>query len=239
MVETGSDYLNLIYSVWEHQLVDQATKEARIRFKSQIMSFMQTCEFGSSYAAIPLGSLHSLVDPYSDFDFALFIPDSVPLAWNSAQSKNEALERKLDIRMFSLVFNKFNYPKGDFPDLAAALLFCPDEYVGGNIDIARNLRVTTVTICDSAPYVWKYICDRFNIHVKSWHIDGIIPGQMPDRGIKDKNRVKRLDRIIKAAEGIGVNPNEWVNRRLSLTVPALEVVSAYIHNNSGVVSFGI
>lgn len=230
-------YQNFLSKIWNHSLVDKKTEKFREEFKPKIQEFFSKHGMNTGYIAVPVGSVHSLADSQSDMDIILFLDDKLISMWNSRIiSDEEFKEAKIDIRMVSTMFNKWNYPKGDIIDLAFAIMLCPDEFVAGDIERLRELRLVVADIMSEEKQYWKYMDDRLEMSIRTWHEENTPIPFMPNKGPKVEGRVSRLDRVKATAGQQEEKYNAWITSRKQLERFPMETMIKAVRVNRGALS---
>ncbi len=138
----------VVTALWEHPLLDDATVAHRKAALAALPSFLN--KFGideSEYVGVLKGSSQQIVDDTSDYDFMIIRPKEFTTKddkFSHAQDASGGAQPKIDI--FNVYGISPENPRlvDNFMYIMTQLLFTPDEYMAGNIELARQYRRAAV-----------------------------------------------------------------------------------------------
>lgn len=148
--------------VWEHPLVDEATRQHRLRGRLRFNEWIKNTGVDKDNCiAFPVGSFVWITNEESDYDLIL-ITNPAFHRWLHQDSQAAYALRGLhfiDILKYRIIdMSRWSH--------FSRLLLTPDEYVFGNTDIARKLRLSSLR--DLRGYGKCLIDEMFNIHYRYW-----------------------------------------------------------------------
>ncbi|MCL4363998.1 hypothetical protein M1328_02040 [Patescibacteria group bacterium] len=136
-----------VTTIWEHPLVDETTRKHRQLAVKKLTSYLQENGIDpKTFFTIPVGSLVWNTDSDSDFDYLLIVDNDDNL--NKIEKIVGGEENKTRLKKAKIEIMK-NYPDTaesyiDAPYICFSLFFTPDEYIGGNVEMARKTRLEAI-----------------------------------------------------------------------------------------------
>jgi hypothetical protein len=233
--------------IWEHPLVDQETRNHRELAKAKLVNILS--DFGvdtNSFITIPVGSLIWATDSQSDYDYQLVFgtKEQHRQALDTLKPREKEFFERLKQEKAKVIPN-FPVYADDFvdPPKCANFLFTPDEYIGGNIQLARDLRKKAVERMKYDDYTqsdWEFVVgSRFEIFFTKWDDLSLhLSWQYKDK--KDdakRDRTRRIEERLKLKSQQSHNPSLYMKRfneaRQSMHIPDLRTYSEAINSSSG------
>lgn len=236
--------------VWEHPLVDEETRRHREQAKTKFSDILQ--RFGvdpNTFITIPVGSLIWATDNKSDFDYQLVFKSMEDLdkliALTSNQQTCDEMAQALEEEKINIVAN---FPcTADYFIKSAAncanFLFTPDDYIGGNIALAKQLRQEAVEQMINQRYSqsdWEWVVGhRFDIFFRKWddlslHLSWQYKSNKPDIGRERTQRIQeRLERRARQTHKPSVYKVAFEKARNELKLPNFETYSQAIVSSQG------
>ncbi|MBU0975731.1 MAG: hypothetical protein ABIE03_00890 [Patescibacteria group bacterium] len=159
-----AQYRSFIQRFWGHSLLTPITEQARLEAVSQFNQYLAHLGLADrGILGLPGGSLYSIVGPNSDFDIQV-------LTWT--QTDADIFNTNAGKTYGNMNFNGGAYPaKTDtLIHRVAALLLTPDQFIGGNTAIAREIRyglMVRMPLSEEA-YYWNTFYHYFYQHFLSW-----------------------------------------------------------------------
>jgi hypothetical protein len=234
--------------IWEHPLVDQITREHREQAKTKLAFLLSSYGVDpSTFITVPVGSLIWATDSESDFDYQLVFDtradkhQMLAILANHETEINEALNKE-KARVVA------NYPisADSFLESAAFyanFLFTPDEYIGGNIELVRKIRLAAVQKMIADDYSdgdWHSVVEsRFNIFFKKWDDLSLHLSRMYKHPKADpsRDRTKRIEERLEKRASQTHNPEKYMEAfrkaRSNLQMPDFKTYSQAILSSQG------
>lgn len=246
----------VVTALWEHPLLDEATIAHRKAALAALPSFLN--KFGidnSEYVGILKGSSQRIVDETSDYDFTIIHPNSINEPGDKfTEAGIAARDKQLKIDISSIQPISLNNPNlaTNAGHTMTQLLFTPDEYLVGNIDLAHQYRRNVIDQLNHDPKYKRLFWGeadfsgslrlQFADCFKNW---GIVP-QTSRIGMKlghnPQNRLEkeqgRLEANIAKRVAISKNPHWEADFRQAiadLAPPSFSAYKAYIEQTGGAV----
>lgn len=147
-----------VTGLWEHPLRDKPTKDLRASWKTHIEDALNLQGISpDTYVATPFGSIMRIATEQSDYDFDLIVarPTDEAIANNlqliTLDDRTHRL-KKILLKQ-ALIRNKLESWEMEFEDsiyypqshIIFSLFITPDEYIAGNKDLAKQMRLKAVT----------------------------------------------------------------------------------------------
>ncbi|MBI4973748.1 hypothetical protein HZC27_04015 [Candidatus Roizmanbacteria bacterium] len=229
--------------VWEHPLVDEQTRNHRELAKTRLHDVLN--KFGidpQTYITIPIGSLIWATDEKSDYDYQLVMDSekNVQKVMN-AFSYNEEIIKELKINIVGgcLAMKKFINSPSEF----ACLLFTPDEYIGGSVEMLKNIRLGAINKMKEGEFNqkdWEYeVGSNFDFFFKYWD-DLFLDPDFPYKQKKNdprRDRSRRIASRLKQRAFQAHDPKKYretFNKvRESLTIPDFRTYIQAINSSYG------
>ncbi len=232
--------------VWEHPLVDEVTRRHREHAKQKLSDILQKYGFDKeSFITVPVGSLVWATDERSDYDYQLIFRTSEDSENAFAIFKNKRLWEVLKREKVEIVANfpcSANYYIESMAH-CANFFFTPDEYIGGNIDLARELRLKAVQRMNQDNYRqedWEFVVgSRFDIFFRKWDDLSVhLSWQYKDKKEDTKrDRARRIEKGLKLRASQTHRPQSYIAKfkrlRDEMRIPSLETYSRAIKNTGG------
>ncbi|MBP6882749.1 MAG: hypothetical protein KBC15_04345, partial [Candidatus Levybacteria bacterium] len=250
----------VVTALWEHPLLDDATVAHRKAALTALPPFLE--KFGlddSEYVGILKGSAQRITDETSDYDFTIIRPDLYSRPgdkFTEAQTATRQEQSKIDI--FHIYGIPHDYPMlaTNFNNVITQLLFTPDEYLVGNIDLAHQYRRNLIDQLDNDPKSKRLFWGEDNFPgslplqfadcFKNW---GIIPQTSrlamklhPNHKELTQNRFEkehgRLEANIAKRAVMSKNPDwryDFMQSIENLQPPPFETYKSYLEQTNGAV----
>lgn len=214
--------------MWEHPLVDERMRKHRTQGTEFLEKIVDVHGLSDSrWIGIPVGSTLWVVNPESDHDFALVIPNDHPKGfmdiyydYSHENSHNKTKKLPIDIVRIG--------SESDLLRIAStekyALLFTPDEYIAGDLNLAHSLRLRIVDKMSRENKFPDDMSDWLEWYVKKW----------PQLGDKREGRYKAA---LKERAWQSNDPFGW--RRVfednvaNLKLPSFEDYASAIKQRNG------
>lgn len=235
-----------ITRVWEHPLIDEVTRRHRERAKQKLSNILQKYGINrGSFITVPVGSLIWATDEQSDYDYQLIFGSREDSTNFYAILKKSQLQEELKRDKVSIVAN---FPcSGDYyienPAHCANFFFTPDEYIGGNINLTRKLRLEAVQRMDRDNYSqedWEFVVgSRFDIFFRKWddlsvHLSWHYKDKKEDI---ERDRTRRIDERLKLRASQTHRPKSYIKvfkrLRSEIKIPTFKTYSRAINSTHG------
>lgn len=223
-----------VTKVWEHPLVTRQTLDHRMRFKPEVHGLME--RYGiqrDQYCAMAGGSLTWITTQESDFDAVVITKDQKTADMIAAIPGKDMGE--VDI-VASDSATRLPHINENWP---YNLFLVPDEYIGGDLMFARNLRRELTSRFDYAlrNRFEQYMKSLFFYFYKQWHISQWYQNANP---LTSKKRQKRFNAALEVRSAETHVPEEWkqafLNNLQSLHPPDFETYANAMKKSNGELS---
>lgn len=241
-LSSREEIAKLVTRIWEHPLLDKGTIAHRSLAKKKLSLILDSMGINpQSYFTVPVGSLIWAVNRQSDFDYQLVF--GTQEEYEAARGIIDANERKFNFKlrlgkvhlmnnMSSDKYIKFGQCHG--------LLFTPDEYIGGNIELAKATRIKAVAQTTTGgiyPNVWEEnIRPNFATFFTQWDDTSRELARF-GRSISKKDRTKRITDRLRLRAHQSSNPDLYIKKfyqaRKNIIVPDIETYAAAIRQTKG------
>lgn len=232
--------------VWMHPLLDSVTVEKRRAGLAAIAQEMQELAV-EDYAAVMVGGALWKTTTESDVDFVVFVKDATkpPLVMISRLDyieslKVDTLACRTALRVWQPGQRRFvGYDVGQY---GGDILLTPDEFIAGDLEFARELRLGMMEYLRSVGGKGKwqrYIEDWFDTNYRRWSEETVPRREGSGRQIKgaDASRQGRYNRALEARSKQSGNPEKWQaafeKAKQDLKVPGFETYASAIWANGG------
>ncbi|MBI4973546.1 hypothetical protein HZC27_02980 [Candidatus Roizmanbacteria bacterium] len=144
-----------VTKVWNHPLVDEKTRTHRLEARTKLEKYLDTNNVPQSdYFSVPVGSLLWNTTDSSDYDYVLCLKNKElweklygqHIPTGSTPNKSMIGANQLSKQGLDLLAGP-EYLTGNIENDAyflKVLLFTPDEFIGGNLELAQKLRLALV-----------------------------------------------------------------------------------------------
>ena len=239
-----SDDLSLVFGNihWLTRLQDDTEN----RLNKSCRTLLQKHGFDKeSFITVPVGSLVWATDEQSDYDYQLIFRSNEDSENAYAIFKKDQLWEELKREKVNVVAN---FPcSADFYIENAAhcanFFFTPDEYIGGNIDLAKELRLKTIQRMDRDNYSqedWAFVVgSRFDIFFRKWddlsvHLSWRYKDKKED--VK-RDRTRRIKERLKLRANQTHRPKSYIEAfrrsRNEMRIPSFETYSRAMNSTHG------
>lgn len=204
--------------IFEHPLVDEQTRKHRETAVNKLEKFAETYGIDkSNFFTIPVGSLIWATNKESDFEYIMIFDsqESFAAAMSAFNAGGEdefyqkAKEEKIHILGSSGFLVEDLVPHDNYFDY----LFTPDEYIGGNIDLARKARLGIINYIDSKGWDeerWqRRMGVQFDVGIRNWDKNDV-PMAFRYRAMTlHKDRTSRINERLEKRALLTSNPEEY------------------------------
>ena len=244
----ANEVRQFVTRVWEHPLVDETTRRHREQAKQKLSDILQKYGIGcGTFITVPVGSLIWAAGEQSDFDYQLVFRsrESSENAYDIFKKNRPYLQEELKKERVHIVAN-FPCSADYYIENAAHcanFFFTPDEYIGGDVNLAKELRLKAVQMVERDNYSQKdwesVVGSRFDIFFRKWddlsvHLSWRYKSEKED--VK-RDRTRRIEERLKLRANQTHKPKSYIatfdRSRNEMKIPNLETYSQAIKNTSG------
>lgn len=213
-----------VTSFWEHPLMDKETRGHREKFKVIARTVLGGVGLSTvDYVAVPVGGLRWAVAETSDFDAVVcYGKDAFKKIINPKFAELKTLYDFDEQQRMTFEVNEDNLMKG------IDLLFTPDDYIEGNIEAARKIRLDMMERLKSmgGEAYWRETIDKYFRRSFVWWDLNVFAPPGKEREIAVGKRAKRIsDRLNRRADKDS-HPDEFKREfdlaRRSITLPSFD-----------------
>jgi len=220
--------------IWEHPLVDIETRRHRLEAKTKLISVIEANSFNpEKFVTVPVGSIVWNTNENSDYDYLVCASSRLDAIWldNKCSGYREPLHTDLENENIQLI-DKVQYAgHKNKPMDFVNLLFTPDEYLGGNIEIAKKIRLECIEYMELENWSeteWREnISKRFEIFFSKWD-DVSSKDVLKYKGNKygDNSRDQRIKKVLQKRAEESRAPRKYIEAfnkvRGEMTIPTMK-----------------
>ena len=214
--------------IWEHPLLTSKTSEHRNKGKKLFEEYLSQKGLNKDdYVGIPFGSSVWITDDNSDFDFNVIAKNKQSKIALSGLLFQEGTPHGLSIDNIGNLDTIES--GGSIPYYLKDMFFTSDDYLSGNLELAKNTRSKMASFMqsDSHSFWEKELIEHFDHYYKGWPVSKEYTLGYPDGAIKGEIRSARTNNaIVERGLLTKMGPEKYaVNFAIALhnfTVPKLD-----------------
>lgn len=220
---------------WEHSLMDKETRRYREKFKEIVRNVFSGSGLSTAdYVAVPVGGLRWAVSETSDFDAVVcYGKGAFKKINNYKYAELKTLYDFDEHQRTTFEVNEDNLMKG------VDLLFTPDNYIEGNIEAARKIRLDMMELLRNmgGESYWRETVDKhFRRSFVWWDLNVFAPPGKEKEIAVGKRAMRISDRLNRRADK-STDPNEFKREfdlaRRRITLPTFDVYYNGLKYSSG------
>jgi len=240
--------ISFLNKVWRHPLLDEKTIDHRRQFPEKFKLWCQPWGVNpQTVSAVLVGSSLWTTDRIehgegSDWDFILYGPDGVINALRKSREEKRYNEHGQEIFADWDIHPDRIYASSDLKELAnlAPLLLTPDNFIAGNLELARQYRLKLLDMKDPHQKQLNY---EFDHYMRGWPSLEFPESRTGDRRERFENVLNRAATAKAKKLGIPIVFKDepfltkfkelFKNAMQKIEVPSLEIYKKTLEQTKG------